>query len=119
MGGIFNAGDNVDDKEDYGFITSFFKIAPTVIDDYLKKLLNMQLENFRPQRNMENIDKQSDERNQINMIDDREYDDIDKIGRNEDETLNTDTEVLKLGKFSSQKNIDNIDKQSDEEIGWI
>ena len=32
-----NAGDNVDDQEDYGFRGSFFKIAPTVIDDYTKK----------------------------------------------------------------------------------
>ena len=72
LGDIFNSGDNYDDKGDYGFTGSFFKIAPTVIDDYTKKkFLNKQLENLRHQRNMENIDKKSDERYQINMIDDK------------------------------------------------
>ena len=46
LGDIFNAVDNVDDQDDYGFRASFFKIAPNVIDDYTKKkCLNMQLEN--------------------------------------------------------------------------
>ena len=58
LGGILNAGDNVDDPEDYEFTGSFFKITPTVIDDYnKKKLMNMQLENLRPQRNIDNNDK--------------------------------------------------------------
>ena len=49
VGDIFNAGDNVDDQEYYGFTGSFFKNAPTVIDDYTKnKILNMQLENPVP-----------------------------------------------------------------------
>ena len=33
---ILNAGDNVEDKEDYGFTWSFSKIAPTVLDDSTK-----------------------------------------------------------------------------------
>ena len=49
LSGIFNAGDNVDDQEDFGFGGSFFNITPTVIDDYTrKKFLNMQLEILRP-----------------------------------------------------------------------
>ena len=36
LGDILNAVDNVDDQEDYGFTGSFFKISPTVIDDYIK-----------------------------------------------------------------------------------
>ena len=72
LGDILNAGDDVDDKEDYGFRGSFFKISPTVIDDYTKKIfLDMQLENLRPQRNIENHDKQYDKRYQINMTDDK------------------------------------------------
>ena len=64
-----NAGDNVDDPEDYEFTGSFLKITPTVIDDYnKKKLMNMQLENLRHQINIENNDKTSDEICQINMI---------------------------------------------------
>ena len=35
-GDILNAGDNVDDKEMFGFYESFFKIAPTNIDKYTK-----------------------------------------------------------------------------------
>ena len=35
---ILNAGDNVNDQENYWFIGSFFDIAPTVIDDYTKKI---------------------------------------------------------------------------------
>ena len=72
---ILNAGDNVDDQEDFGFTGSYFKIAPTVIDDYTKnKFLNMQLENLRPMRNIENNDKQTDEGYQKNLIDNKEFD---------------------------------------------
>ena len=35
---ILNAGDNVEDQEDYGFTGSFLKIAPTVIDDSTKQI---------------------------------------------------------------------------------
>ena len=34
IGKILNTGNNVDDQEDFGFTGSYFKIAPTVIDDY-------------------------------------------------------------------------------------
>ena len=58
IGEILNAGDNVDDQEDYGFTGSYFKIAPTNIDDYKKnKFLNMQQSNLIPQINIENNDK--------------------------------------------------------------
>ena len=33
-----------------------------------------------------------------------------RLSKNREETLNTDIEVLKLRKLSSQKNIDNIEK---------
>ena len=93
-----NAIDNVDDQEDYRFRGSSFKIAPTVIDDYAKKkCLNTQLENLRPQRNIEKNNKQSDKRYQINMLDDKESDEEDQIGENKKEILNIYIEVLKLG----------------------
>ena len=80
LGDILNASDNVDDKDDYGFTGSFFKFAPTVIYDYTKsKQMNMQLQNLRPQINIDNNDKQSDERYQINMIDDKGYDERDRV----------------------------------------
>ena len=37
-GEILNAGDNVDDQENVGFTGSYFKIAPTNIDDYTKNI---------------------------------------------------------------------------------
>ena len=70
----------------------------------------MQLENLRPQRNKENNDKKSDERYQINMINDKESDEIDQIGENKEETLNTDIEVLKIRKLSSQKKMNYLEK---------
>ena len=61
IGEILNASDNVDDQEDSGFTGSYFKFPPTVIDDYIKnKILNMQLENLIPMRNIDNNDKQTD-----------------------------------------------------------
>ena len=36
IGEILNSGDNVNDQEDSWFIGSYLKIAPTVIDDYIK-----------------------------------------------------------------------------------
>ena len=65
--------------------------------------MNMQLEHLIPQRNIDNNDKQSDERYQINMIDVKEYNKSDQISENKEGTLNTDIEVLILRKLSSQK----------------
>ena len=49
LGNILNSSDNVYGQEDYGFGGSYFRIAPTVIDDYTKnKCLNMQLKNLIP-----------------------------------------------------------------------
>ena len=50
----------------------------------------MQLENLRPQLNIENNVKKYDEIYQINVIDDKESDERYHIGENKEETLNTD-----------------------------
>ena len=63
-------------------------------------------------------DKQSDEISQMNMIDDKKSDERDQISKNDEEKKTGDIEVLKLGKLSSQKNIDNIQKYSDES-NWM
>ena len=102
LGYILNAGDDVDDQEYYRFRGSFFKTAPTVIDDYTKnKFLNMQLEHLRPKRNIENNDQKYDKIYQINMTDEKECDERYNIGENKEETFNTYIEVLKLRKLSS------------------
>ena len=42
IGEVFNAGDNIDDQEYFGFTGSYLNISPTDIDDYTKnKFLNM------------------------------------------------------------------------------
>ena len=48
------------------------------------------------------------------MSDDKEYDERYQIGENDEDSLTDETEVLKLGKLSSQKNIYNIEKESDK-----
>ena len=48
------------------------------------------------------------------MSDDKDSDEIDQIGENDEDRLTGDVEVLKLVKSSSQKNIDNIKKESDK-----
>ena len=65
---ILNDGDHVDDQDDYRFRSSF------------QKFLNMQLEILRFQRNIDNNDKQYDERYQINIIGGKESDERDQIG---------------------------------------
>ena len=71
-GDILNAVDNADDEEIFGFSELFYKIAPTNIDEYTKnRLLNMQQDNVRPQRNIDINDKLTDERYQKNKIDDK------------------------------------------------
>ena len=80
LSNILNSGDIVEDQEDYGFTGSFFNIFLTVIDDYTKnKLMNMQLGDLRSQRNIDNLDKQSDERNQISIIDEKLSDERNQI----------------------------------------
>ena len=44
------------------------------------------------------------------MSDDKESDERDQISKNYEEKLTEDIEFLKLGKLSSQKNMDNIEK---------
>ena len=53
-GDVLNAGDNVGDKDFFGFSESFFKIASTNIDEYTKnELLDLQQENMIPQRKID------------------------------------------------------------------
>ena len=71
------------------------------------------------QKNTDNIDKYSDERNRMDVIDDREYDERDHIGESkegglESEESETDerdqienTESIKM--IYSQQNIENYD----------
>ena len=44
------------------------------------------------------------------MSDDKEYDERDQISKNNEEKVTDNIEVFKLGKLSSKKNDDNIEK---------
>ena len=44
------------------------------------------------------------------MNDNKKCDKIDQVGKNDEEKVTEDIEVLKLGKLSLQKNMDNIEK---------
>ena len=51
FGDILNSGDNFDDKENYRFTQFNIKSPPTVIHDYIKKILmNIPLENLISQK---------------------------------------------------------------------
>ena len=50
----------------------------------------------------------------MNMSDDKEPDERDQIGEKKEERVTDDIEWFKLGKLSSKKNIDNIEKYYDE-----
>ena len=50
-GDILNAVDNVNDQENFGFTESYFKIAPTNIDDYTKNITEYATRDFEtPER---------------------------------------------------------------------
>ena len=48
------------------------------------------------------------------MIDDKKSDERYQIGENHEDRLTDDIRKLKLGKLSSQKSLENIDKESNE-----
>ena len=58
-------------KKIMGLQSHFSKLPLPLQMTVKKNFLNMQLENLRPQINMDNNEKQSDERYQKNMIDDK------------------------------------------------
>ena len=65
--------------------SKFSNVFPILIDNYTKMIfLNIEIEILIPQRNIDNKDKQSDERYQINMIDDKQSDERDQISNNDE-----------------------------------
>ena len=60
------------------------------------------------------IEKESDEINQKDMSDEKYSDEIDHVIKDDEEKVSDYIEVLKLGKLSLQKIIDNVEKKSDK-----
>ena len=63
------------------------------------------------QKNIDNIEKYYYEENWMDMIDNKGSYERDQISKNDEERVTDDIEVLKLGKMSSKKNDDNIEKE--------
>ena len=70
----------------------------------------LKLRKLSSQKNLDYLEKESDKINQMDMSDDKESDEREHISKNDEEKVTEDIEVLKLGKLSLQKNIDNIEK---------
>ena len=62
------------------------------------------------QKNIDNVEKEYGKINRIYMNDDKDSDEIYKISENDKYRLTDDIEVLKLGRMSLQKNMDNVEK---------
>ena len=112
-GEVLNAGDNIDDQEYFGLTESYFKIAPTNIDDYWKKLLSMQQENLRHQINIENNDKKliKDTRKLYRW---KKSDEKYQISKNDEEKTIEDIEIMKLQNLSSKKIYIYLEEKSDK-----
>ena len=65
----------------------------------------MKKKSLIPQRNIDNNDKQTVERYQKIMIDDKKSDERDQISEFDEEKMIEDIEILKLHNLSSQKYI--------------
>ena len=63
----------------------------------------MQQESLIPQRDIDINDKQTDERNQKNMINDKESDEKYQITRNNEEKIIEDIEIMKPQNSSPKK----------------
>ena len=70
----------------------------------------LKLVKLSSQKNVDNIEKESDERNRVDMSDDKDSDERYQISKNDEKRVTGDIEVLKLGKNISKKNDDNIEK---------
>ena len=60
------------------------------------------------------IDRESDERNCIDIINDKGSDEINKKSENNEDIFTDDIKVLKLRALSSKIDIENIEKESDD-----
>ena len=70
----------------------------------------MQLVHLRSQRNIENIDKESNKRKRINITYKNVYDEINQIDENDEDVSTYDIKVLKMVTLCSKKDISNIEK---------
>ena len=73
-----------------------------------------KLGKFSSKKGNENIEKEYDERNWMDVSDDKDSGGRYQMDKNDEEWVTNDIEVLKLVNFGSQKNRDNTEKEYDE-----
>ena len=79
---IFITRDNANDEDIFGFSESYFKTAPSHLDECTKhKILKLQQDNVRPQNIIENPNLIPDETYQMYEPDDNNSDEKDQIGK--------------------------------------
>ena len=95
-------GDNADDEEIFGFSESYFKTAPSHLDECTKnKILKLQQEDMRPQNIIENTDIIPDETYQMNEPDNNNSDERDQIRKLTKKKIIEDEETVHLKNLST------------------
>ena len=79
------------------------KLLKMMKKEWLIIKMSWNLKKLSSQKNIDNIEKEYDERNRMDMSDDKECDEIYQIGENDEEMVTDDIEVLKLGKWLRRK----------------
>ena len=82
------------------------KVSDVIEDLKLGKLIS--------HKNLDNVEKESDVINQMDMSDENDSDERDQISKNDEVNVSDVIEDLKLGKLILNKNIDNVEKESDK-----
>ena len=78
-----------------------------------------KLGNLSSNKNDDNIDKQSDERNRMDMCGDKNFDEKYQIDKNDEERVTNDIEVLKPGNWVCRKIQTIMRDHLMKEIEWI
>ena len=121
---ILITGDNADDEDIFVFSESYFKTAPSHLDECTKnKILKLQQENMRPQNIIKNPDIIPDETYQMDEPDDKNSDERDQIRKIMKKTIIEDEETEHLKNLSTaieatnRKEINNqqLEKSNNEE----
>ena len=90
------------------------QISKTNEDRVTEDIGVFKLRKLISKKNDDNIEKEYDEIKNMDTGDEKVSDKGDQIDKNDEERVTYDIEVLKLGKLGSQKNIDNVEKETDK-----
>ena len=115
-GNILNAGDNSRYEEMFGFSESYFKTAPSHLDECTKhKILKLQQNNVRPQKIIENPNIIPDKTYQMDEPDDNISDERDQITKIMKKNIIQDEETEQMKNLSTTIETKNIKTINHEE----